>query len=194
MSCNSSTNKTNKQSYTFEKIQIDASIIVHKDSLHLNGNEGNWYYKDKLFNGFGVKYYANNSLKEKTGFFKGKKQGVYKVWFENGMLKMASHYHQNTLEGSYKSWWNSGVLASEVTYKNGKAEGVERKWFRDGTLSKERNLLAGREDGLQKAWLENGKLYVNYEAKNGRIFGMRRANSCYKLENEKLVEKKISNN
>ncbi len=41
--------------------------------------------------------------------------------------------------------------------------------------------------GLQQAWLKNEKMYVNYEAKNGRIFGMRRANSCYKLENEDVV-------
>jgi hypothetical protein len=39
---------------------------------------------------------------------------------------------------------------------------------------------------LQQAWLENGTLYVNYEAKNGRIFGMNRANLCYKLKNEKV--------
>ena len=40
---------------------------------------------------------------------------------------------------------------------------------------------------MQKAWLKNGKLYVNYEAKNGRIFGMRRANACYKLEDEIII-------
>ena len=47
--------------------------------------------------------------------------------------------------------------------------------------------MEGKEEGLQKAWLPNGTLYVNYEAKNGRIFGMLRANSCYKLENEVVV-------
>jgi hypothetical protein len=47
-------------------------------------------------------------------------------------------------------------------------------------------LNKGKEEGLQQAWLENGKIYVNYEAKNGRIFGMNRANLCYKLKNEKV--------
>jgi len=42
---------------------------------------------------------------------------------------------------------------------------------------------------MQKAWLKNGTLYVNYEAKNGRVFGMRRANSCYKLEDETILRK-----
>jgi hypothetical protein len=43
---------------------------------------------------------------------------------------------------------------------------------------------------LQKAWLENGTIYVNYEAKNGRVFGMKRANLCYQLKNEKIEESK----
>jgi hypothetical protein len=41
---------------------------------------------------------------------------------------------------------------------------------------------------MQQAWLETGALYVNYEAKNGRIFGLLRSNLCYQLENEVVVE------
>ena len=29
---------------------------------------------------------------------------------------------------------------------------------------------------------------MNYEAKNGRVFGMKRANLCYQLKNEKIAE------
>lgn len=53
--------------------------------------------------------------------------------------------------------------------------------------------MNGREEGMQKAWRENGKIYNNYEAKNGRIFGLKRANLCYELENEE-VQFKIANN
>lgn len=175
-----------------EIIQIDSTKVVHKDSLVLNGNEGNWYYKNKLYTGFAVRYYPNNTLKEKTGYYNGKKHGVYKFWYNTGELKLVSNYNQNKLEGTYKAWWINGVLASKANYKNGKLEGVERKWFNDGTLSKERNLVAGRENGLQRAWLQNGKIYVNYEAKNGRTFGMKRANLCYQLKNEKVESSKAN--
>ncbi|WP_422894399.1 toxin-antitoxin system YwqK family antitoxin [Polaribacter sejongensis] len=187
--CNSSTN--NKKKNTAIKIRtIDSTVTVHKDSLVLNGNEGNWYYKNKLFNGFAVKYHSNDSLKEKTGFYNGKKEGVYNVWFKNGVLKVTSHYNQNVMEGSYKSWWLNSTLAYEATYKKGKLEGIERQWYADGVMSKERNLLKGNENGLQRAWLQNGKIYVNYEAKNGRTFGMKRANLCYQLKDEKIEENK----
>ncbi|MCG1035473.1 toxin-antitoxin system YwqK family antitoxin [Polaribacter sargassicola] len=171
-------------------IEIDQNNIVHKDSLILNGNQGNWYYKNKLYNGFAVKYYSNGILKEKTGFYNGKKQGAYKVWFNNGVLKLESHYHQNTLEGSYKTWWVNGVLSSTVKFVKGKKEGEEKQWYSDGSLSKQRNLVNGKENGIQKGWLKNGKIYINYEAKNGRTFGMKRANLCYQLKNEEVEESK----
>lgn len=187
--CNSVSN-TQKEAINYtENITISAFTVL-KDSLVLNGNEGNWYYKKKLFSGYAVKYYSNNSLQEKTGFLNGKKHHKYKQWFSNGVLKLESNYNKNVLEGSYKSWWSNGNLASEVNYRKGKKQGVELKWFKDGTLSRKRNLKDGHENGLQQAWLQNGKLYVNYQAKNGRVFGMKRANSCYQLKNEKIEQSK----
>lgn len=188
--CDNTANKKDITAGAIAKTQIDTAVVVNKDSLILNGNKGVWSYKEQPFTGYAVRFYSNDSLKERTGFLNGKKQGVYNVWFENGVLKLESNYNQNVLEGTYKIWWNNGVLASETTYVKGKKQGVEHKWFSNGELSKKSNLLEGREDGLQQAWLENGKLYVNYEAKNGRIFGMRRANSCYQLKDEVVIRKK----
>ena len=175
---------SNSQEITIKNIE------VLKDDLILNGNLGIWSYNNQPYSGYSVRYHANEALMEKVGFYNGKKEGVSKLWYNNGVLKMESHYDQNTSIGSYKSWWRNGVLSSESNYVNGKVNGIERKWFDNGVLSKQRNLLDVKENGIQQAWLKNGKLYVNYEAKNGRIFGMRRANSCYKLENEVVIRTK----
>lgn len=183
--CNTAPNNKKQKPIT-----IDTKIIIHKDSLVLNGNEGNWYYKNKKYNGYAVKYYPNNTLKEKVGFYNGKKQGVYNYWFSNGTIKLESNYNQNVLIGSYTAFWSNGKKALETFYVNGKKEGVERQWYPEGNLSKVRNLVKDREEGLQKAWLKNGAIYVNYEAKNGRVFGMKRANLCYQLKNEKIEERK----
>lgn len=172
--------------------KINDKIVIHKDSLILKGNEGNWYYKNKLFNGFAVKYYSNNKLKEKVGFYNGKKQGIYHYWFSNGSIKLESFYDQNVLVGSYTAFWDNGNKSLESYYLNGKKEGLETQWYPEGNISKKRNLVNGRENGLQQAWLKNGKIYVNYEAKNGRVFGMRRANLCYQLKNEKIAESKTN--
>ena len=163
------------------------NLQVVKDSLFLNGNEGNWYYKDQLFSGYAVRYHKNDSLWQKVGFYKGKKMGVAKTWFPNGVLKVESYYVKNMLEGSYTTWWQNGILASSANYEHGNLHGTEKNWYNTGVLAKRRNLVNGKEEGLQQAWLQNGTLYVNYEAKNGRIFGMRRANLCYQLADEKVV-------
>lgn len=171
----------------YEKSVFINPVEVSVDQLNLNQIEGTWYHKEKPFNGYSVRNYENGIVGERIGFVNGKREGVAKKWSVNGVLRVESYYKQNRLVGTYRSWWQNGVLAGEYNYSEGYLNGSYKEWYPDGTLSKFRNLVKDKEEGLQQAWLKNGKLYVNYEAKNGRIFGMKRFNSCYKLENEILV-------
>ncbi|MEP1489618.1 MAG: hypothetical protein ABJK28_14445 [Algibacter sp.] len=168
-------------------IVID-TIEVLKKELVLNGNKGKWYYKEKPFNGYSLKFHENGVLEEKWGFYNGKREGIAKRWTKNKKLQVESYYKNNRLTGVYKSWYENGVLGSQCYYEDGVKQGEDKKWYSNGQLAKFRNLVDDKENGIQKAWLANGKLYVNYEAKNGRMFGMRRANSCYKLEDEIVVK------
>ncbi|MDE3742399.1 toxin-antitoxin system YwqK family antitoxin [Maribacter polysaccharolyticus] len=178
-----------------DKAKADDAIAITdfevlKSALELRPIEGKWYYQGKPFNGYSLKYHPNDTLGERLGYYQGKREGVARKWSENGVLRIASHYKQNRLVGRYRTWWENGVLASESHYVNGTLEGIAKEWYPNGQLAKERHLVNSKEQGLQKAWLQNGKLYVNYEAKDGRIFGMRRANSCYQLEDEVVVKSK----
>ena len=44
----------------------------------------------------------------------------------------------------------------------------------------------GKEKGIQRAYRKNGALYANYEAKNGRIFGLKKASLCFGLEDQQI--------
>lgn len=44
----------------------------------------------------------------------------------------------------------------------------------------------GKEEGLQQAFRENGVLFANYEAKDGRVFGLKKAKLCFGLEDESI--------
>lgn len=169
-------------------LNID-TINVNKKELHLNPLKGIWYYKQVPFNGYAQKFHPNGTLAERIGFYNGKKQGIAKTWSTNGVLRVASHYHQNRLHGDYKSWWENGTLGMQAYYTDGKKQGVEAQWYATGQKSKQLYYVDGHQNGMQKAWLKNGKLYVNYEAKHGRTFGLMRANSCYKLEDENVIKK-----
>ena len=179
-------NDTHKRTVAILNIEID-TFKVNKSKLDLNQNQGVWYYNDQPFNGYSQKFYSNGVLAETLGFYNGKRQGIAKTWSENKVLRIVSYYNQNRLHGVYKSFWENGLPALEVNYVNGKKQGEEKQWYSNGKLSKLRQLVDGKENGIQKAWLSNGKLYVNYEAKNDRIFGLMRANSCYKLKDEQVV-------
>ncbi len=166
------------------------NIVVDKKQIKLNSTKGQWFYEDQPFNGYSVSYHENGLLAEKSGFFNGKREGESYSYFNDGTIKKDAFYKKNKLDGVKFNYFENGELVSESNYNNGKRHGVQKIWFPNGQLAKKLNFNMGKEEGLQQAWLENGSLYVNYEAKNGRIFGMLRANSCYKLENEKVVKEK----
>lgn len=44
----------------------------------------------------------------------------------------------------------------------------------------------GMEEGIQQTFRKNGALYANYEAKEGRIFGLKKAALCYGLEDQSI--------
>ena len=70
----------------------------------------------------------------------------------------------------------------------GVGDGVQMQYYISGAKFKMITIKNGQQNGMQKAWRQNGKIYSNYEAKNGRIFGLKRSNLCYELENEKVKE------
>jgi antitoxin component YwqK of YwqJK toxin-antitoxin module len=182
--------KSRNISLVEEKVIDIKNVDVLKKELIHNPNKGRWYHKEKPFNGYSLKFHENGTLEEKWGFYNGRREGIARRWRKNETLQLESYYKNNRLTGVYKTWHENGTLASQSFYENGLKQGLDKKWFSNGQLAKLRNLVDDKENGIQKAWLENGKLYVNYEAKNGRMFGMRRANSCYRLEDEVIIRNK----
>lgn len=159
-------------------------VEIEKSTLILHPEEGKFYYKSKPFTGYAVMYYPNGNLKERSGFFEGKKEGIIQKWYKNKAVSYEANYKSNKLHGKINTWWSNGNLRSASNFSEGIAHGIQKQWYSSGAKFKELHLNFGQEEGLQKAWRENGKLYANYEAKNGRVFGLKRANLCFELEQE----------
>lgn len=160
------------------------TLEVLKSDLELNQIEGRWYYKGKRYNGYALKFHSNGILGERLGFINGSREGLAQQWSANGVLRVECTYRNNRLDGLYKTWWENAERSKEAHYESGILNGEEKQWYPNGQLAKLRNIVNGKEAGLQKGWLKSGKIYVNYEVKNGRIYGMRRTNLCYQLEDE----------
>ncbi len=161
-------------------------LEVHQSELRLYPNTGQWLYKGHPFNGFALAYHLNGALAEKIGFHEGKKQGIALKWYADGALAGKKNYVENRLEGVARTWWPDGALSSESYYVNRQRHGKQIKWYPNGQMARMMHFDQGKEEGLQQAWLRTGKLYANYEAKNGRFFGLKRSNLCYQLEDETI--------
>jgi antitoxin component YwqK of YwqJK toxin-antitoxin module len=172
-------------------IKIIPDTQVNKKEVILHPNEGKWYYKNQPFSGFSVMYHENGVLAERVGYYNGKKEGLAEKRYPNGCFQKTSTYTENRLMGMVKSWWPNGIICSESNYIDGKKHGIQKRWYANGQLSRQATNYHGKEGGLHQAWLENGKIYANYEVKNGRIFGLKRSNLCYQLNDENIQYKNL---
>jgi antitoxin component YwqK of YwqJK toxin-antitoxin module len=167
---------------------------VEEQLLMLHPSEGLVYLGAIPFSGTSVEYYADGKVFEKIQYLKGKKHGLNQKWFESEALAYEAYHFENKLHGTSKSWWSNGNIRTESNFELGKSHGLQTEWYSSGVKFKESNLDRGLEEGMQRAWRENGKVYVNYEAKNARIFGLKRSNLCFELENENVIrDEKVSN-
>lgn len=150
-----------------------------------------WHFNSdsSLVSGFIQELYSKGISRRIFGVYNGEKEGRLTAFFLNGQLKYEEHYHNNKLHGEVKRWSReSGYqLLTQLNYKAGKLHGEQKKWFPTGELHKLMHMTEGKEEGLQQAFRKNGVLYANYEAREGRTFGMKRSNLCYELDNEQVV-------
>lgn len=185
--------KTSKQTVEIPTTDMDILVevpttTVDKSLLHYDNKTSIWTLNNKLYSGYAESYYQDSTLEEKTGYLNGKKQNQSTLWFPDKQLKRITNYHKGKLHGVKKSWSpdENHVLVSQLNYYRGKAHGEQKFWYATGEVYKILNLNMGREDGLQQAFRKNGELYANYEAKESRIFGLKKSALCYGLEDENI--------
>lgn len=165
---------------------VDKSLLTFKKEISV------WTLNEKPYSGYAITKFKNGSLNRKFGLLNGKKQNEDVSWFSNGNIKSVANYHKGKLHGEKKIWSEKPTytLVSKYQYHLGKGHGKQVKWYRTGELFQVINLNMGKEDGIQQGFRKNGKLFANYEAKNGRIFGLKKASLCFGLEDQKIQASK----
>lgn len=176
-----------------EHIEVISSLEVPNDSvdvalLEYDRQTSTWSLEGKPFSGIAVQRFSSGAIQKKFGILNGKKQNESIERFPDGGLKSIAHYHKGKLHGEKKSWTPDSVhvLISHLNYYLGKPHGEQKKWYSTGEIFKVLHLNMGKEEGIQQAFRKNGVLYANYEAKEGRIFGLKKAELCYGLEDQKV--------
>ena len=130
--------------------------------------------------------YDNGQVKSETGYFEGKKHGLYKNWFDNGQLKKQGKYQNDNLYGRFAEWFENGQLKEQGEYIDGQYFMTNRWSSNGGQLVKDGNgSWVGRNTAGLEVWK---KLYTdgllskewNYEYEyhgNGEIMSSKRYNN-----------------
>ena len=131
-------------------------------------------------------YYDNGQVKSETGYFEGKKHGLYKNWFENGQLKKRGKYQNDNSYGRFAEWFENGQLKEQGEYRDGQYFMTNRWSSNGGQLVKDGNgSWVGRNTAGLEVWK---KLYAdgllskewNYEYEyfgNGELMSSKRYNN-----------------
>ena len=134
-------------------------------------------------------YYDNGQVKSETGYFEGKKHGLYKNWFENGQLKKQGKYQNDNSYGRFAEWFENGQLKEQGEYRDGQYFMTNRWSSNGGQLVKDGNgSWVGRNTAGLEVWK---KLYAdgllskewNYEYEyfgNGELMSSKRYNDGVK--------------
>mgnify|MGYP006108553341 FL=1 len=161
---------------------INISLIFYDNKI------SKWLKDGNNFSGYAIAKNQKGNLIKKFGILNGSSQNEWLEWFDNGALKSSTNFYKGKLHGEKKDWSSdsSHTLLSYLRYTNGKLNGEQKKWYPTGEINKILNFEMGKENGIQKAFRQNGVVFANYEAKNGRTFGLRKASLCYGLEDQKI--------
>ncbi len=176
---------TNKSADSYAKLP---NHVIDKSALFYDTKTSTWTLNGELYSGYVASNYPDKPPKERFGVLNGRKQNVAIYWNEDGYYRYIAHYHKGKLEGTKKTWSgdSSHQLLSQLNYVAGKLHGEQIQWYPSGELYKKLNMNMGREEGLQQGFRKNGVVYANYEARDGRFYGLKKAKLCYGLEDENI--------
>jgi len=64
-------------------------------------------------------YFPNGYIKTTTQYEHGKKNGVFKQFFENGKTQLLRTYKDDVLDGKSREYYPTGKLKEELVYEQG---------------------------------------------------------------------------
>lgn len=113
-------------------------------------------------------YNRNSGKMTKAGRIEnGKKNGIWKSYYENGMISRIEEYHDDVLSGTTIAIETNGYISKEENIVNGQKNGLCREYNRNGTIKTEENYVGGTLNGWRRVFSTDGKLQEEGNWKGG---------------------------
>ena len=92
-------------------------------------------------------------------FKKGKKEGLFTIYYDNGILHSKEYFKNGERNGLIEHYNSKGKLWRRGSFKNGVLHGFWEDFNENGTLLNVGNYVNGKWDGLWKRFYRNGQLH-----------------------------------
>lgn len=91
--------------------------------------------------------------------------GVYKEYFNNDSEKLKSEVFMNNgrKEGIYKSYWENGQIHEEINYIDDRKNGIYKSYRENGKLWSEGNYINDRRIGVYRLYWKNGNSKIEFK-------------------------------
>jgi hypothetical protein len=90
--------------------------------------------KTDVVNGESVEYYKNGSIKMRGMMKDGKRDGLWKSWYEDGTPWSATTFAAGIKNGKTTTWYENGKKRYEGFYTNDNESGKWTYWNDKGTI------------------------------------------------------------
>ena len=168
---------------TTQQPSIIPAIQVYASNTDIDIKNGILYYKDTPYSGVYIVKFKNDSIKSKSQYLKGKKEGCTNKWYADGKKFEQRYYSNGHKVGVHTGWWNNGAKKFSYHFNDlGQYQGPLTEWYNNGQVFRKFNYVNGRENGAQKAWKANGNIKANYEVVNGERYGLIGLKKCFTVK------------
>ncbi|MCX6307088.1 MAG: hypothetical protein NT040_19150 [Bacteroidetes bacterium] len=126
------------------------------------------HFKNGLNEGQSIYYSAfNEQITSETEYVAGKKNGLYRQFYENSKIQEESMYKDDLKNGL--SRWNNknGQRIAEYNYKAGNFDGLQKTFYENDSLQTTNYYIDNKLAGESKEYYRNGKLKVSGKYVNG---------------------------
>ncbi|REE05598.1 toxin-antitoxin system YwqK family antitoxin [Marinoscillum furvescens] len=149
--------------------------------------------KEAPFSGYLVSYYPDATMKKKSGYLNGLKEGPSWTFHPDGSIRSRRTYLAGEKHGTHRGYHENGARQFKYHFENGLSVGTHEEWYDDGSPARLMNYVEGRPFGTQKVWRPDGKLRSNYVVReDGRRYGLVGIKRCKNIDTEAERIKKLS--
>ncbi len=118
--------------------------------------EGNISRLGVMPDGVVEEYYDSKTIKVKSRFKNGRRNGRTREYYENGKPKALINYVDGIKNGKTREYNENGKLEKKINYENGVKSGLTREYDANGKIEHGWNYRDGVLEGVSYRYFSNG--------------------------------------